>query len=71
MQARTILLQTGLAQQTLAAVWNISDIDKVRTRTDISRIFLLFFLYYIYLMLAESVASARMYLVVEHATYVK
>ena len=28
-QARTILLQTGLAQQTLASVWNISDIDKV------------------------------------------
>merc|ERR1719367_18049 len=27
-QARTILLQTGLAQQTLASVWNISDIDK-------------------------------------------
>ena len=45
MQARTILLQTGLAQQTLAAVWNISDIDKVRTQTDISGIFLLFFLY--------------------------
>ena len=43
MQARTILLQTGLAQQTLAAVWNISDIDKVRTRTDISRIFQLSF----------------------------
>ena len=29
-QARTILLQTGLAQQTLATVWNLSDIDKVR-----------------------------------------
>ena len=28
-QARSILLQTGLAQQTLAAVWNLSDIDKV------------------------------------------
>merc|ERR1719232_988796 len=27
-QARTILLQTGLAQQTLASVWNMSDIDK-------------------------------------------
>merc|ERR1719273_2581452 len=27
-QARSILLQTGLAQQTLAAVWNLSDIDK-------------------------------------------
>merc|ERR550532_359982 len=27
-QARTILLQTGLAQQTLASVWNLSDIDK-------------------------------------------
>merc|ERR1719471_2455636 len=27
-QARTILLQTGLAQQTLATVWNLSDIDK-------------------------------------------
>merc|ERR1719419_1418306 len=27
-QARGILLQTGLAQQTLAAVWNLSDIDK-------------------------------------------
>ena len=35
MQARTILLQTGLAQQTLAAVWNISDIDKVRILADI------------------------------------
>ena len=39
MQARTILLQTGLAQQTLAAVWNISDIDKVRILTDVSRNF--------------------------------
>merc|ERR1719232_1787064 len=27
-QARSILLQTGLAQQTLASVWNLSDIDK-------------------------------------------
>merc|ERR1719433_512230 len=27
-QARSILLQTGLAQQTLAAVWNLADIDK-------------------------------------------
>merc|ERR1719471_282798 len=27
-QARGILLQTGLAQQTLASVWNLSDIDK-------------------------------------------
>ena len=43
MQARTILLQTGLAQQTLAAVWNISDIDKVRILADISRIFHLSF----------------------------
>ncbi len=28
-QARGILLQTGLSQQTLATVWNLSDIDKV------------------------------------------
>ena len=27
-QARGILLQTGLAQQTLATVWNLADIDK-------------------------------------------
>jgi len=27
-QARSLLLQTGLAQQTLAGVWNLSDIDK-------------------------------------------
>merc|ERR1719419_1824707 len=27
-QARGILLQTGLAQQTLASVWNLADIDK-------------------------------------------
>ena len=33
-QARTILLQTGLAQQTLASVWNISDIDKVSLGLD-------------------------------------
>ena len=31
-QARGILLQTGLAQQTLASVWNLSDIDKVSSR---------------------------------------
>ena len=28
-QARGVLLQTGLAQQTLATVWNLADIDKV------------------------------------------
>ncbi len=28
-QARNLLLQTGLAQQTLATVWNLADIDKV------------------------------------------
>ncbi len=28
-QARNILLQTGLSQQTLATIWNTSDIDKV------------------------------------------
>ena len=33
-QARTILLQTGLAQQTLASVWNLSDIDKVSLSQD-------------------------------------
>merc|ERR1719427_2183199 len=27
-QARSVLLQTGLAQQTLATVWNLADIDK-------------------------------------------
>merc|ERR1719187_627141 len=27
-QARNLLLQTGLAQQTLAGVWNLADIDK-------------------------------------------
>merc|ERR1712106_789763 len=27
-QARGVLLQTGLAQQTLATVWNLADIDK-------------------------------------------
>merc|ERR1719483_1495339 len=27
-QARNVLLQTGLAQQTLATVWNLADIDK-------------------------------------------
>ena len=30
-QARGVLLQTGLAQQTLATVWNLADIDKVGT----------------------------------------
>ena len=33
-QARSILLQTGLAQQTLASVWNLSDIDKVRRQLE-------------------------------------
>ena len=28
-QARNLLIQTGLAQQTLATVWNLADIDKV------------------------------------------
>jgi hypothetical protein len=31
-QARNLLLQTGLAQQTLATVWNLADIDKVRVQ---------------------------------------
>ena len=31
-QARNLLLQTGLAQQTLATVWNLADIDKVCLR---------------------------------------
>jgi hypothetical protein len=35
-QARNLLLQTGLAQQTLATVWNLADIDKVTVR-DIRR----------------------------------
>ena len=29
-QARNLLLQTGLAQQTLATVWNLADVDKVQ-----------------------------------------
>jgi hypothetical protein len=28
-QARNLLLQTGLAQQTLTTVWSLADIDKV------------------------------------------
>ena len=28
MQAKNLLLGTGLAQQTLAGVWNLADIDK-------------------------------------------
>ena len=40
-QARSILLQTGLAQQTLAAVWNLSDIDKVGLPPSLSGAFLI------------------------------
>jgi hypothetical protein len=36
-QARNLLLQTGLAQQTLATVWNLADIDKVTAVRDIRR----------------------------------
>ena len=42
-QARTILLQTGLAQQTLATVWNMSDIDKVSTVSELNLVILRIF----------------------------